>query len=128
MNLDGKTVLLVEDDVINTIVFTSIMEEWGLIVCIAVNGMEAIRMTAEKKFHLILMDINMPLMNGIQATIELRKQDQDIPIVIISGGAQDTDIVHALSAGANDYILKPVSEIRLLAIVSKWLLKWQIKC
>lgn len=122
MNFGKKRILLVEDDGTSVIVYTSFMEEWGLVVIRARNGAEALRMMREgNKFDLILMDINMPVMNGIEATLELRKEDRTTCIIILTGGSQDEDIVRALSAGANDYIFKPVSEIQLLRVLIKWL-------
>lgn len=122
MNFGKKRILLVEDDGTSVIVYTSFMEEWGLVVIRARNGADALRMMREgNKFDLILMDINMPVMNGIEATLELRKEDCTTCIIILTGGSQDEDIVRALSAGANDYIFKPVSEIQLLRVLIKWL-------
>jgi len=122
MSFSGKTILLVEDDMVSAIVISSFLEEWNLSVHRAHNGAEAVRMIQEDmRFDLILMDISMPLMDGIQATAEIRKKEIRTPIIVVTGDSRDADILAALSAGANDYIFKPVSERQLFHTVTKLL-------
>lgn len=122
-NFKERHILLVEDDEISALVYTTFLEEWGLVVKRAHDGGEALRiMRGAQNFDLILMDINMPVKNGIQTTIELRERGHDVCIILLTGESEDEEIIRSLSAGANDYIFKPVSEMQLLRVVTRWLL------
>lgn len=119
----NKRLLLAEDNEINALVFLSFLEEWGLDSIVAINGEEAITQVHNSLFtvDVILMDIHMPVLNGIQATKKIREFNPTIPIIALTASTSDDDIRHAMEAGANDYLLKPVSSTSLFQTLSKYL-------
>lgn len=82
----------------------------------AYNGIEALEILVEKEIHLILMDIMMPKLDGIKATIKIR-QEKNIPIILVSAKGEDTDKILGLNIGADDYITKPFNLLELIARV-----------
>lgn len=116
--LTGRCILLAEDNDINAMVFISFMEEWGIQTTHVLDGQEAVNQVLETRFDLILMDINMPVMNGIEAIREIRKTDKIIPILVLTASTMEQDISYALEAGADGYILKPVSGSHLCELLS----------
>ncbi|HEY3968176.1 MAG TPA: response regulator, partial [Planctomycetaceae bacterium] len=127
--LEGRRILVVEDDVRNVFALTSIFEPRGAAVQIARNGREAIealeRSAAERgrQIDLVLMDVMMPEMDGITATREIRKQSRwkNLPIVMLTAKAMKEDQEHCLAAGANDYVAKPLDVEKLLSLVRVWM-------
>jgi PAS domain S-box-containing protein len=102
-------VLLVEDNAINRLVMNKMLERLGLACTgVAENGREALDMAAAQTFDLILMDSQMPVMDGLEATRQLRQRGFTAPIIGVSAGAMQGERQAALNAGATDYILKPV--------------------
>ena len=82
----------------------------------AYNGIEALETLIEKEIHLILMDIMMPKLDGIKATIKIR-EEKNIPIILVSAKSEDTDKIMGLNIGADDYITKPFNLLELIARV-----------
>ena len=82
----------------------------------AFNGIEALEILVEKEIHLILMDIMMPKLDGIKATIKIR-EEKNIPIILVSAKSEDTDKIIGLNIGADDYITKPFNPLELIARV-----------
>ena len=82
----------------------------------AFNGIEALEILVEKEIHLILMDIMMPKLDGIKATIKIR-EEKNIPIILVSAKSEDTDKIIGLNIGADDYITKPFNLLELIARV-----------
>ena len=82
----------------------------------AYNGIEALEILVEKEIHLILMDIMMPKLDGIKATIKIR-EEKNIPIILVSAKSEDTDKIIGLNIGADDYITKPFNLLELIARV-----------
>ncbi|MFT3814371.1 MAG: response regulator [Acidovorax sp.] len=125
--LEGRTVLVVEDDVRNVFALSSILEPTGITVEIARNGREALdalnRMDAA--IDLVLMDIMMPEMDGYAAMREIRSQPQwrRLPIIALTAKAMKDDQEKCLAAGANDYIAKPLDVEKLLSLVRVWMPK-----
>lgn len=117
-----RRVLLAEDNTINALVFTSFLEEWGCEAVTVTNGLDAVSHVHSSLFpaDAILMDINMPVMNGIEATKRIRKLNPAIPIIALTASTRDEDIRGVMEAGANDYLLKPVSSSTLFQILSKY--------
>jgi CheY-like chemotaxis protein len=104
-------ILLVEDDHINQIVLTTMLQKRGHTVYIANNGSEALKIFAEKKYDMILMDIQMPIMDGIEATKSIREREggtSHIPIIALTAHALKGDRERFLSIGMDGYISKPV--------------------
>jgi PAS domain S-box-containing protein len=119
----GKHVLLVEDDAVNQEVARSMLEHVGLQVDVAENGEQAVQLAEQKDYALILMDIQMPVMNGVLATqtILARSHNQQTPIVAMTANAFTEDRINCLNAGMKDYLTKPVRPERLYETLLKWL-------
>jgi len=129
--LDGRRILVVEDDVRNIFALTSLLEPKGAKIEIARNGREAIealtRSTGDPThaIDLVLMDVMMPEMDGITATREIRKRQEwrKLPIIALTAKAMKDDQERCLAAGANDYIAKPLDVERLLSLLRVWMPK-----
>ncbi len=119
----GARVLLAEDNDVNQLVASRILKNAGLTVEIANNGLEAIEMLQKKQYDLVLMDIQMPEMDGISATKKIRTMPQfkDLPIVAMTAHAMTGDRELSLKAGMNDHINKPINLQELFSSLSKWL-------
>jgi CheY-like chemotaxis protein len=123
---DGRVILLAEDDVRNIYALTSVLEPLGAKLQIARNGQEALdRLANGSRVDLVLMDIMMPVMDGLVATREIRKlpSTAKLPIIAITAKAMPEDRQACLDAGANDYVSKPIDVDRLLSLCRVWLPK-----
>jgi CheY-like chemotaxis protein/CHASE3 domain sensor protein len=123
---EGRRVLVVEDDVRNIFALSSVLEPKGAKVEIARNGREALAHLEQKPgVDLVLMDIMMGEMDGLEATREIRKQPQlaKLPIIALTAKAMADDREQCLAAGANDYIAKPFDVDKLLSLARVWLPK-----
>ncbi|HEY9253997.1 MAG TPA: response regulator [Stenotrophomonas sp.] len=120
--LDGRTVLLAEDDVRNIFALSSVLEPLGVTLEIARNGREALERLAVHDVDLILMDIMMPEMDGLTAMREIRRNPawQNLPIIALTAKAMADDREHCLEAGANDYIAKPIDVDKLVSLCRVW--------
>ena len=116
-------ILLVEDNEINQIIAQELLREAGYVVEIANNGQEAVSMVKQKQFDLVLMDIQMPVMDGLTATREIRNESvfHTLPIVAMSAHAMAGDKEKSINCGMNDHITKPISPDILYATVDKWI-------
>jgi len=127
--LEGRRILIVEDDVRNVYSLSSIFEPRGAIVQIARNGQEAIDAlgaSAEdpsRAIDLVLMDVMMPVKDGLTATREIREEARwaKLPIVMLTAKAMPDDQQRCLQAGANDYMAKPIDVDKLLSLVRVWM-------
>jgi CheY-like chemotaxis protein len=120
----GKKVLLADDDMRNIFALSAVLEDAGFEIVIATNGREAIgKLEEAKDVDLILMDVMMPEMDGIEATKLIRKEQKwnNVPIIAVTAKAMQGDRELCLSAGANDYISKPVDVDKLLSLIKVWL-------
>ena len=130
-SLDGRRILVVEDDVRNIFALTSLLEPKGVKIEIARNGkeaLEALTRTMNDSAHaidLVLMDVMMPEMDGITATREIRKRYEwrKLPIIALTAKAMKDDQEKCLAAGANDYIAKPLNVEKLLSLLRVWMPK-----
>ena len=122
--LQGRRVLVVEDNEINQQVARELLEGFGLQVEIAANGIEAIEIVKQKSQTLdaILMDLQMPEMDGYQATRAIRSENSydHIPIVAMTAHAMKTEIQRCLDIGMQDCVTKPVDPERLRAVLQRW--------
>lgn len=120
--LQGAHILLVEDVDLNQEVARDILETNNILVSLANNGLEAIEHVQQTDFDAILMDCHMPLMDGYQATQEIRKLPKggDIPILAMTANAMQEDREKSLKAGMNDHIDKPILIPDLFHKLSKW--------
>lgn len=123
MNIKGSRILVVEDNDMNQEVAESILTDAGFVVDIAENGQVAIGMIREKDYDLVLMDMQMPVMDGVTATKEIRKLEEykDIPILAMTANAMSGDREVCVQAGMNDYITKPIDLSELWRALKKWL-------
>jgi two-component system, cell cycle response regulator DivK len=115
-----KKVLVVEDNDSNYILMSYFLKN-DYEVLRASNGVEAVDRVKEGGVDVVLMDIKMPIMDGIEATKTIRTFNTEIPIVALTANAFDTDRELALSAGCNDFITKPVSRQTTLDTVKKFI-------
>ena len=92
------------------------LESDGYTVFKAYNGKEAIDILSENEIHLILMDIMMPIMDGITAMVKIREQS-NVPVILLTAKSEDTDKILGLNVGADDYITKPFNPVEMLARV-----------
>ena len=127
-NLKGHKILLAEDNIVNQKVTAGMLEKLGIGVDIAENGQEAINAMKKKKYDLVIMDVQMPVMDGITATQKIRRDAEnqpniDIPIIAMTANATEGDRYICIDAGMNDYITKPISSASLTEILIKWLAK-----
>lgn len=114
---EGYNILVVEDNSINSMIVVNFLKKWGLNTELAENGLEAISLVKQKKFDLILMDLEMPVMNGYEATTEIRKlkdkQKNSIPIIALTASAM-LDVQNKIfSLGMNGFVLKPFNPAEL---------------
>ena len=111
----GVRVLLVEDHNINQVYVTSILEDVGMHIDIAQNGLEAISALKENEYDIVLMDIQMPVMGGVEATRIIRNElNSKIPIIALTANAIKGDSDRYIAAGLNDYISKPFKDTELI--------------
>ncbi len=82
----------------------------------AFNGREALKLLDREEIHLVLMDIMMPEMDGISAMAKIREQS-NVPVILLTAKSEDTDIIHGLNSGADDYITKPFKPVEVMARV-----------
>ncbi len=117
---DKPTLLVAEDNESNYFLISSMLEDdYNLIH--AWNGREAVDMYAEHKPDLILMDINMPLMDGYEATKRIRQQSADVPVIAVTAYAFSSDRTRIMENGFNSYISKPVNPDRLMSEIKRLL-------
>ena len=121
-NLFGIKVLLVEDNEINQEVASIFLKKANIEVDIANNGLEAVNMHKENqnKYDLILMDLQMPILSGYDATRKIRELDKDIPIVALTAAAMIEDKEKVLSCGMNDHLGKPINSHDLYNTIIKY--------
>ncbi|SOD28207.1 Signal transduction histidine kinase [Variovorax sp. YR752] len=125
---EGRTILLVDDDVRNIFALTSALEQRGAIVEIGRNGREALaRLDQVSEIDLVLMDVMMPEMDGLEATRRLRGDPrfEKMPVIAITAKATKDDREQCLAAGANDYLAKPVDLERLFSLLRVWMPKME---
>jgi CheY-like chemotaxis protein/CHASE3 domain sensor protein len=127
--LEGRRILVVEDDVRNVYALTNILEPRGAVVRIARNGQEALDVlkgaasAPASAIDLVLMDVMMPVMDGLTATREIRKNPywKKLPIITLTAKAMPDDQQRCVDAGANDYMAKPLDVEKLLSLVRVWM-------
>ncbi|WP_395943392.1 response regulator [Brevundimonas sp.] len=127
--LEGRRILIVEDDVRNVYSLTNVLEPRGAVVQIARNGKEALDALAassdasESGIDLVLMDVMMPVMDGLSATRTIRADPRwaKLPVLMLTAKAMPDDQERCIAAGANDYMSKPIDIDKLLSLVRVWM-------
>lgn len=119
---ERKVILVAEDIPSNFLLISALLRKYFDLVN-AKNGKEAVEAVKNRHFDLVLMDMKMPVMDGLTATAEIRKFDENIPIVALTAHAFDTDQQAALEVGCDDYLVKPVDKAKLVAVLRKYCCK-----
>ncbi|HUS61922.1 MAG TPA: response regulator, partial [Acidimicrobiales bacterium] len=117
-------VLVAEDNEVNQEVATRMLRAFGYNVDVASNGLEAVQAVLGGRYDAVLMDCQMPVMDGYLATTEIRRQEPDdrrTPIIAVTAGAMRTDAQRCLDAGMDDYVTKPVSRDELRLVLARWI-------
>ncbi len=114
--MDKLNVLICDDDkaIVDALEIYLKQENYGVLK--AYNGVQALEAISENEIHLILMDVMMPELDGLSATIRIR-EERNIPIIILSAKSEDTDKITGLNFGADDYVTKPFNPLELMARV-----------
>jgi two-component system sensor histidine kinase/response regulator len=120
--LRGARILLVEDNDINQQVARELLEDVGLAVEVADNGQVALDMARKSPYDLVFMDMQMPVMDGLTATREMRKLQRlsNLPIVAMTANAMEQDRRKCMDAGMNDYLIKPIDPQDMRSILLRW--------
>jgi len=120
---DGLHILVVEDNPLNQRVMGFLLKKYGIRMSLANDGQEALTICADNYFDAILMDCQMPVMDGFAATTELRRREDNqrrTPIIALTAGAFESDRERCLAAGMDDYLTKPVDGELLVQVLQKW--------
>lgn len=120
-NLGGANILLVEDNPVNQLVVTDLLSEVGAEVELAVNGQEAINLFNTEKHAVILMDMQMPIMDGYEAIRRLRRAGFDVPIIALTAHVSEVEMEKCKAAGADEYLSKPYKPKELYQKISQLL-------
>ena len=117
-------ILLVEDNEINRDVAVGLFQERNIAISLAENGLEALFRVKSEPWDLVFMDMHMPIMDGLEATIEIRKLPEfaDLPIVALTANAMSKDRDRCAEVGMNDYVTKPINPNELWRVLEKWVL------
>ncbi len=118
---DRISILLVEDNLLNQRIVTFSLKKYQYEVAIANNGLEGVNMYKNQKFDVVLMDIMMPIMDGLEATLKIREFEETenkdkTPIIAITANTMDNDRDKCISYGMNDFMAKPFDMDKLLKI------------
>ena len=118
------TILVAEDEDYNFKLLKYILEKEGINVLWAKNGLEAVEMFKENKnIDLVMMDIKMPVMTGIEAIVEIKQINNSIPSIAVTAYAMDKDKTKCLDAGFDAYVTKPVNRVELMYLTYKLLME-----
>lgn len=120
--LIGKNILIVDDDSRNIFTLSSVLQELGAETYSAMDGSEALNLLEEEKIDIILMDLMMPVMDGLEATKKIKNDERfkNIPIIIITAKTMQEDKELCYKAGADDYLSKPVDHNALVSMIKAW--------
>lgn len=118
-SVESKTILIAEDMQSNYQLLSAMLRKNYELIR-AVNGKEAIDLVRSRKIDLLLMDMKMPVMDGLSATAEIRKFNTALPIVALTAHAFETDRLAALAAGCNEYLVKPIDKAKLMTVLKKY--------
>ncbi len=117
----GASILVAEDHKVNQMLFKTILEHLGHEVTLASNGKEAVAAVEKKAFDIIFMDVQMPEMNGYEATEAIRKRAIKTPVIAVTASAVKGEREKCLAAGMTDFLTKPFKKRDLLPVLERWL-------
>ncbi len=119
-------ILVAEDERVNQKLITTILKKMGYQVDLAENGRVAFEMVLEKEYHMILMDMKMPVLDGVEATALIRSQGfTEIPIMALTANAMTKDRQYCFDAGMNDFLTKPINTSTLMEKINYWVFQHQ---
>ena len=123
LNIRDKHILVAEDNPVNQLILQELLAPSGATVVTADNGQEAVNAIKSRHFDLVFMDMQMPVMDGLQATIAIREHidGESLPIIAVTANAMQEDKDKGFASGMNDYITKPVEPLELLAKLRAWI-------
>ena len=119
-NLKGKKVLVVDDNKINVLVTKKTLEKYGVIVYIAYNGLDGIAIAKEQSLDLILMDINMPGLNGFETTEAIREFNLQIPIIALTAVEEEKIVTSGKKDVFTSFIIKPYKETTFISLLNSY--------
>lgn len=121
-NLKAKTVLVVDDNIMNIMIANIILKKYDVVVSEASNGEEAVNYLKNNECDLVLMDLQMPVLNGYEASEIIRqKLGLNLPIIALTASNTKEEREKCFEIGMNDYLPKPFSEEQLLQIICVWI-------
>ena len=120
--LRGAQILLVEDNELNQEVALGLLEDAQMLIDVAANGEDAVRMASTKEYDLVLMDMQMPVMDGVTATKAIRSKPQlsNLPIIAMTANVMAADREKCIEAGMNDHVAKPIDPDELFTVLLRW--------
>jgi CheY-like chemotaxis protein len=118
--MDLGRVLVVEDNSINRMVAVAMCQTLGYLADTAGNGIEALKALDREDYCAVLMDCQMPVMDGYEAVAEMRRQQRRVPVIALTASALEADRRRCLAAGMDDFIVKPVRRETLAAALHRW--------
>lgn len=120
IKLNNLKILAVDDQEYNLELINLILKKWGASVKLATSGKDALEKIKNDEFNIILMDVQMPEMTGIEATRAIRKNDKELPIIALTAASTKEETDRCLSAGMDDFLLKPFKQNELYDILKKY--------
>ncbi|RRD70636.1 MULTISPECIES: response regulator [unclassified Desulfovibrio] len=123
LNIAGKRILVAEDNAINQLIMQELIAPSGAEITMVDDGQQAVEAVRARKFDIVFMDMQMPVMGGLEATAKIRESvsSEDLPIIAVTANAMKEDREKGMAVGMNDYITKPLEPQRLLEILRFWL-------
>jgi len=121
--MEKETILIIDDEKEIRDLIEIYLKNEGYRVLTAEDGVQGLEMLGKQEVHLIILDVMMPRMDGIQACLKIR-EDQNMPILMLSAKSQDMDKIHGLSTGADDYMTEPFNPLELIARVKSQLRRY----
>ena len=121
--LKGARILPAEDNLFNQEVAAAVLEDAGVTVCLASNGLEALDMLNKEHFDVVLMDVQMPEMDGLEATMHIRANPalSGLRVIAMTANVSNVDRERCFEAGMDDFIAKPIQAEHLYNTIEKWL-------
>lgn len=121
VSLEGRNILICEDNAINSEILKEMLESEGALCEQAFNGREGVEKARGRNYDIVMMDIRMPVMDGYQATREIREFDVDTPIVALSANVFADEIQNAFESGMDEFLEKPVVMSKMFSVLGQLL-------